>query len=80
MCKHEPDEIEIINGFPIRQFCREKEEQADIVGRALLLPRCALFSARKWHWSEEEICTEYCVGSNRPKMARREVSQIIIAN
>lgn len=60
LCGHEPDDIEWINGFPIRQYSKDKEDQADAVGQALHLPKIALFAAGSRSWSDEQICDGYC--------------------
>jgi len=63
LCGHEPDGIEEIDGFPIRQYSSEKEAQADVVGQALHLPKSALFAAGRRSWSDEQICDAYCASS-----------------
>jgi Zn-dependent peptidase ImmA (M78 family) len=63
LCGHEPDDIEWINGFPIRQYSKEKEDQADAVGQALHLPKSALFAAASRSLTEEQICEAYCASA-----------------
>lgn len=63
LCGHEPDEIEWMNGFPIRQYSKDKEDQADAVGQALHLPKSALFAACRRSWSDDQICDAYCASA-----------------
>jgi Zn-dependent peptidase ImmA (M78 family) len=60
LCDHEPDKIITVSGLSIREFSREKEDQADAVGQALHLPKIALLSAKRKGLSTEEICVEFC--------------------
>ena len=59
LCKHEPDEIRVVNGMPMREFCKEKEEQADAVGQALHLPKDSLVKFIFSSESEEDLQERY---------------------
>ena len=62
-CGHEPDEIEMIGGWPVRRFSKEKEDQAETLAFSLQLPRDCLFWAAYKGMSREEIGKHFCASS-----------------
>lgn len=60
VCGHKPDKIIVINGFPIREFSKEKEDQANYIGQCLHISKDAAFYALKAGLSVDEICAKYC--------------------
>ena len=76
ICKHEPDKIEVVAGFPIRQYSKAKEDQADAVGQALHLPKKALMKAKRTGLSDSEISSEYCA-SNELVRFRLNISGVM---
>lgn len=59
LCKHEPDEIRMVNGMPMREFSKDKETQADVVGQALHLPKDSLVKYVFSSESEEDFQERY---------------------
>jgi len=59
-CGHEPDEIEMIGGWPVRRFSKEKEDQAEALAFSLHLPRDCLFWAAYKGLSREDIGSHFC--------------------
>ena len=60
ICSHEPDGIEIINGLPIREFSKDKEDQANFLGQALHISKEAVFRVLKNGLTREAICEMFC--------------------
>lgn len=61
LCGHEPDEIRIVHGLPIREFSKAKEDQANTVGHALHVPKKALVSAIYSNESDEDFRERFLV-------------------
>lgn len=60
ICKHEPDGIFHVGGLVIREYSKEKENQAEFLGYALHLSRDALFWANRRGMSFEDISEHFC--------------------
>lgn len=60
ICKHEPDGIFCVGGLVIREYSKEKEEQAEFLGYALHLTKDALFWANRRGMSFEDISEHFC--------------------
>lgn len=60
ICKHEPDGIFQVGGLVIREYSKEKENQAEFLGYALHLTRDALFWANRRGMSFEDIGEHFC--------------------
>lgn len=61
VCGHEPDRIEWVHGLPIREFSKEKEDQANIVAHALHVPKKALVKMIYSDETEEEFRERFVV-------------------
>lgn len=63
LCKHEPDKIFACGAFVIREYSREKEDQAEFLGYALHLTKDALFWANRQQMDNEAISEHFCASA-----------------
>lgn len=63
LCKHEPDRIFGFGAFEIREYSREKEDQAEFLGYALHLTKDALFWANRQQMDQEAIGEHFCASA-----------------
>ncbi|MBE2287482.1 MAG: ImmA/IrrE family metallo-endopeptidase [Prosthecobacter sp.] len=63
LCEHDPDDVEIIGGLPVRRYCPEKELQAETLGFTLHLPKDCLFWAAKNQMNRTDISDYFCASS-----------------
>ncbi|TDU69448.1 uncharacterized protein DUF955 [Prosthecobacter fusiformis] len=61
LCKHSPTKVLVGGGFPfpIREYNKDQEEEADWLGATLKLPRNALLSAVKKGLTDEELAEQF---------------------
>lgn len=79
ICKHEPDEIHKVGGLMVREYCQEKEEQAEYLGYALHLSKDALFWANRLRMEAEQISQHFCASTQliRHRMNVTGVAKIL---
>lgn len=61
LCGHKPDEIRFVHGLPIREFSKDKEDQANTIGHALHLPKKALINSIYSNEGDEDFRERFCV-------------------